>query len=283
MLDVLVLGATGNQGGAVARHLLATGFGVRAIARRPDEASVNSLREHGAEIVAADLGDVDALATAMDGVHGVYCALPFFQENFEREVPYGANVIAAAERTGVRHLVYSAGARSNERTGVPHLDTKGEVERLLRASSVPYTVLRPVAFNYSLAGYRDGALKGELPDPRPGDSMVYQVDEDDHARFAALALLDPQNWIGRGFETASDAVTVDELAAIFSRVLGREVRHVPITWEQEAEIVGDEVVRLARWVEADGPRLDMASYHARFPWLSSIEDYLRRHGWADAA
>jgi len=278
---IVVLGASGNQGGAVARHLAGTGFQVRGAARETEGEAGRKLKDDGIEPVSVELNDETSLRSAFEGAHGVYVVLPFFQEGFEREVEMGHRVIAAAEAAGVKHLVYSAGARSNERTGVPHLDSKGEVERSLRASSLPWTVLRPVAFNYSLAAYRDSVLQGVLPDPRSPDSLVYQVDEADHATFAALAFLDPANWLGRGFETMSEAVTVTELAEIFARVTGRTVGVQRITWEEEAAIAGDEVVRLAKWVEADGPRLDQDIYRSRYPWLSTIEGYLRSHGWAD--
>ena len=281
--EILVFGATGNQGGAVAQKLLAFGFPVRALARDPESEAAQALAVQGATLAEADYTDRASLEAAMQGVYGAYVCLPFFTEDFGREVKMGQNAVDAAESTGVSHLIYSAGSRSNERTGVPHLDSKGEVERYLRASGVPYTVLRPVAFNYSLAAYREPVVGGRLPDARDPESLLYQVDERDHATFAAMAFLDPGAWLYRGFDTASEALTVRELAEAFGRVVGREVEVAPISWEEEAEMDGEEVVRLAQWVEREGPQIDMAARRERYPWLTRTEDYLRAHGWTNAA
>lgn len=282
-LNILVLGATGNQGGTVARYLLKSGFGVRAIARDPSKEAAQQLSDEGIEIVEANLTDRGSLEDAMQGMYGVYAVLPFFQEAHEREVSMGRNVIDAAKASKIGHLVYSAGSRSNERTGVPHLDSKGEIELYLRKSGVPYTVLRPVAFNYSLEAYRESVLNGQLADPRDGDSVVYQLAEEDHATFAAMVLLDPQSWLWRGFDTASDALTVKELASLFGEVIGKPVEHIKISWEEERQVAGDEVVRLTQWVDSEGPLINMAARRQQYPWLTSLEHYLRTHGWENIA
>lgn len=280
---ILVFGATGNQGGTVARHFLQAGFGVKAVTRHLESDDAREIARSGAKLVQADLYDRTSLSNAMKDVYGIYLVLPFFQENQEREVEMGRNVIDAARDSNINHLIYSSGSRANERTNVPHLDSKGEIERYLRSSSVPNTVLRPVAFNYSLQAYRESVLQGILPDPRAGDSVVYQVSEHDHATFALMAFLDPNNWLGRGFETASDALTVTEMAQVFSEVVGKPVEHKQISWEEEEKMAGKEVVRLSKWVENDGPRIDIDARKLRYPWLTSLKDYLLKHGWSNAA
>ncbi|KAM3099266.1 NmrA family NAD(P)-binding protein [Phormidesmis sp. 146-12] len=135
----------------------------------------------------------------------------------------------------------------------------------------------------SLEAYRESILKGQLADPRDGNSVVYQLAEDDHATFAMMALLDPQSWLWQGFDTASDALTVREMAAAFGRVVGRTVEHVQISWEEERQVAGDEVVRLAQWVDRDGPRMNIQAYRQKYPWLTPLEHYLRTHGWENIA
>ena len=146
-------------------------------------------------------------------------------------------------------------------------------------SGVPFTIFRPVAFNYSLAGYKESALQGILPDARRGDSDVYQIAEEDYAQFVSLALTDPANWKNQSLDVAGDRLTVAELAKMFGDALGREVKHRQISWEEETEAIGEEVVRLMRWVEEEGPRVDVAALRARYPWLTDLNRYLQTHGW----
>ena len=133
---ILVFGATGNQGGTVARHFLQAGFGVKAVTRHPNRDDARELAINGAELTQADLYDRTSLSNAMKDVYGIYLVLPFFQENQAREMEMGRNVIDAARDNNIQHLIYSSGSRANERTGVPHLDSKGEIERYLRSSLI---------------------------------------------------------------------------------------------------------------------------------------------------
>ena len=282
-VEVLAFGGTGNQGGAVIRRLLASGFPVKAFVRDPSKDAAQALEGAGATLTQGDLTDRASIDEAMGGMYGVYLVLPFFTEGWEREVEMGRTVIDAAKAAGVKHFVYSSGARANLMTGVPHLDSKGEIEKHLIYSHLPYTIFRPVAFNYSLTAYRESVSQGVLPDPREPDSEVYQVAEEDYGDLVALALTDPQNWLGVDLDVAGDVLTVQEMANAFGRVLGQEVKHQPISWDEEAEMASEEVVRLTKWVADEGPSIDMEMMRRRFPWLSSVEEYLRTHGWGQTS
>jgi len=282
-LEILVTGATGNHGGAVAQRLLKQGFRVRALARDPSKAEAQALADDGATLVEGDLEDRDSIDRAMDGVYGVFAVLPFYTENWDREVEQGTRLADAAQAAGVEHYIYGSGARANERTGVPHLDAKGEIERYLRTTDLDCTVFRPAAFNYSLAAYREGVMDGVLPDPRDPDSLVYQIDENDYATLVALAFLNPTQWIGQQLNVADEVLTVQEMADMFGRVVGHDVEHMQISWDEEREMANEEVVRLAQWVDDSGPRIDVETLRATYPWFSNLEHYLRTHGWEDAA
>ena len=140
---ILVTGATGRQGGAVARELLDRGYQVRGLTRNTQSSRAQALVQLGLEMVKGDYDDVASLERALDGAYGIFGVTDFWEHGFEQEVQHGKNLIDAALRSNVQHFVFSSVASANQDTGIPHFDSKWEIEKYLRASAVPYTVVRP--------------------------------------------------------------------------------------------------------------------------------------------
>ena len=143
---ILVSGATGQQGGSVARNLLEWGFAVRALTRDAEKAAARELADLGAEVVGGDLEDRASIERVLDGVYGVFSVQQFWEVGVEGEVRQGILLADAAKEAGVEHFVYSSVGSAHRDTGIPHFDSKWDVEEHVRASGVPYTVLRPVFF-----------------------------------------------------------------------------------------------------------------------------------------
>ena len=138
---VLIGGATGRQGNAVIDELLLRGYTVRCLTRKPEGKKALRIADRCSELVAGNYADPATLDAAMNGISKV-----FFYSGFSRnEVAEGKNVIAAAKKAGVNHLVYSSGAAAEPGKGIIG-SAKMQVELDIIASGVPYTVLRPVAF-----------------------------------------------------------------------------------------------------------------------------------------
>ncbi|MBW4697010.1 MAG: NmrA/HSCARG family protein [Aphanocapsa lilacina HA4352-LM1] len=277
---ILVTGATGNQGGAVARRLLADGaFRVRALVREPQAEKARALAAQGAALVQGNLEDRLSVERALDGVDGVFAVLRFFETDQAEETAQGVALADAAQAAGVGHFVYSSAASAHRHTGVPHIESKWKIECHIRQIGLPHTILRPVAFNYSLEAYRDGVMQGRLVDPFSPDTKIFQISEENYANFVVLALANPQQWLGRALDVASDVSTARQMAELFGRVTGKQVQYVQISFDEARQAVGDEVTNLMRWIENVGPDIDVAALRREFPWLTSLEDYLRSHGW----
>src|SRR5690349_3758506 len=105
---ILVLGATGNQGGAVVRQLLKTDFAVRALTRNPNKPAAKALAQQGVEVVQGDLADEASLRQAMQGVYGVFSVQNFLQGGIKKEVADGKRVADVARQAGVQHFIYSS-------------------------------------------------------------------------------------------------------------------------------------------------------------------------------
>ena len=144
--SVLVTGATGQQGGAVVRALIARGHRVKAISRRPDSEGAKRLTAAGVEVVAGDLDDAASVATAAEGVDTMFLMGNSYEAGTDAETRQGIAVANAAKAAGVGHLIYSSVADADKKTGIPHFDSKYLVEKHIAGLGIPYTISAPVAF-----------------------------------------------------------------------------------------------------------------------------------------
>jgi uncharacterized protein YbjT (DUF2867 family) len=221
---VLVLGATGGQGGAVAAALLRAGRQVRAFVRDPAASSARKLAAEGAELAAGQFSDRDALAAAMRGAAAAFALTTPFESGPPAEVAQGIAIIEAAITARLPYLVFSSVAGATAHTGVPHFESKARVERALAATSLLHTVVAPTYFyDNALGGYQD-LLDGVLELPLPADHQLQQLDRSDLGSFATMVLNDPAAFTGRRIELASDAPTPAEMSQALSDALGRPVR-----------------------------------------------------------
>lgn len=143
---IAVLGATGRQGGAVVRHLLADGWHVRALTRKPESLASGALRTAGAEVAQCDMADTDSLRRVFEGAHGVFSVQNPMTAGHNGEVRQGKNVADAAKAAAVQHVVYGSAGPGLRGTGVDSWEAKLIIADHLRSLEVPMTVLRPMAF-----------------------------------------------------------------------------------------------------------------------------------------
>jgi uncharacterized protein YbjT (DUF2867 family) len=279
---ILVCGATGSQGGAVARSLLDRGFRIRALTRDAQKPEAQALAEHGAEVVQGDMEDRSSMDRVLEGAYGVFSMQNFWEAGYDREVRQGKTVADAAKAAGAEHYVYSSVGSAHRQTGIPHFDSKWEVEEHVRGLGLPYTVLRPVFFMQNWEMMREPILGGTLPQPLDPDKLFQQVAVEDVGTFAAIAFEHPDNWVGREVDLAGDDQTMPEIAETFGRVVGREVSYYQVPWEQFAEQMGEEYEVMYRWFNDVGYEADITALRQEYPELTNFERYLRGHGWEGA-
>ena len=125
---ILITGATGKQGGAIARELLAKGRAVRAMTRHPEGAAAAELKRLGAEVVAGDLDDAASVERALQGAWGAFSVQNTWEAGVEREEEQGLRFTELALRDGIRNLVYASVASDHRQSGIPHFENKARVE-----------------------------------------------------------------------------------------------------------------------------------------------------------
>lgn len=273
---IAVAGATGQQGGAVARKLLADGWQVRALTRQADKPAARALEALGAEIVPGDLDDRAELDAAFRGAYGVFSVQNFWLANVgaDGEVRQGMAVADAAKAAGVQHLVYSSVGGADRAPGVLHFESKWQIEQYIHSLNIPHTILRPVAFMDNYNWSRPFILSGTFSGiGLRADKSLQLIAAEDIGVFAALAFASPDKFLGRTLEIAGDELTEAQIAETFSRVIGRPVNLGP---GQAADEEGNAMVR---FFNGTGYAADIPALRGLHPGLLTLDQYLIRNGW----
>ena len=274
---IAVVGATGLQGGATARALLGANAPVRALARRTDSAAARALTELGADLVAADLDDPESLRAAFTGVDAVFAmTTPGHDQRTDLEVRHGHAIADAAAAAGVPHLVYSSVGGAERHTGIPHFDSKRDVEEYLVARGLSTTFVRPVFFMDNFAEFttptmEDGTLVVRLPLP-PGIPLQ-MITAEDIGAVAAAAALDPDRVPGGSIEIAGDELTGEQIAAAYRHRYGVPARYEPLP----IEVLGDNADQRAMFEWFAHPpayQADFAATRALAPRIKTFGNWL---------
>jgi uncharacterized protein YbjT (DUF2867 family) len=278
---ILVTGATGNQGGIVARHLLQRGkFRVRAMVRDEHKPAAQALKQAGAELVIGDFNDRASLDRVLQDVYGVF-SIQDFRDGAAVEIRQGKALAEAVKAAGVEHFVYSSVGGAERNTGIPHFDSKFQVEEYVRTIGLPFTILRPVFFFYNYNGMRSMVENGTLFQPPSPDTKLQQLSEEDYGKMVAEVFEHPADFTNRAIEVASVEMTMPEIAAVFSRVLGKPINYQQIPFEVFEQQAGEEVTIMYRWFENAGYTANLAQLKHDFSAPSDFEFYLRDRNWAE--
>jgi uncharacterized protein YbjT (DUF2867 family) len=264
---ILVTGATGKQGGAVARHLLARGKQIRILTRDPSSAAAQKLAAAGAAVAHGDLDDRASLDRAVAGATAMFSVQDPWKHGVAGELRQGKALADAAKQAGVRHVVYASVGYADRPTAVAHFESKGTLERYMREAGLVVTATRPAFFMESMLARHDrrarfalGALKRGL---RGGKVQIVAVD--DIGRIAAEAFDSPRD---ENIDLAGDELSFDEIVATFVRVTGKRPRVVDVPFVL-LRVFSREAYENFAWIGAHGWRFaDRRDGMTRFePWL----------------
>ncbi len=271
---ILVTGATGHQGGAVFHHLRKSNkFALRVLTRDPDKPAARGLVGSGVDVVRGDLDDPASLRRALEDVYGVY-SVQDWSGGAETEVRQGNNLIDAARQQAISHFIYSSVGGADEKTGIPHFESKFQIEEHLRASGLPHTIFRPVFFMENWLGSRDHIARGALVLPLTPETHLQMIAVDDIGAFVAAAFEKPGRWIGRTVQIAGDDLSMNAIAQAFSTIAGHEVRYQQMPFDEFEKKAGHEMAVMYRWFQDVGYKVDIPALRQELANLTSFERWL---------
>lgn len=263
---ILVTGATGQQGGATARELLAAGHKVFAMTRNPDGAAAQALADAGAHVVQGDLNDEASLRAALQGKWGVFAVQNTWEAGVEGEEEQGKRIARLAKDAGVQHFVYASVGSAHKATGIPHFDNKFRVEETVRALGFPsFTILRPVFFMENLASpwFKPGIDDGVLGLGMNADTKLQMIAVADIGSYGRIAFERHEELNGKGLDIAGDALTPVEAAAVLGEVADRTISHFQVPIEEVRKFSADFAAML-EWFDAEGYEADVEGNAQRF-------------------
>jgi uncharacterized protein YbjT (DUF2867 family) len=242
---ITVLGATGAQGGGLAKSILGDPsgeFALRAVTRKPTGDAARALAAAGAEVVSADLDDVGSLKRAFEGAYGAYCVTNYWESmSPDKEIAQAKNLAEAAKASGIKHAVWSTFEDTRRlvpltddrmptlfgRFKVPHFDTKGEANASFDPARTTFLLTsfywdNLIYFGMGPKPDKDGKLAFVLP---IGDKKLPGIAAEDIGKCAFGVFKRGAAAIGKTIGIAGEHLTGAQMAAAMTQALGREVAY----------------------------------------------------------
>lgn len=280
-LDVLVIGATGNQGGALARHLIERGHRVRGLTRDPEKPAAKALAEKGAKMMQGYLLNAESLQQAAAGVDVAFLmTTPYGAGGPEGETKQGITAVDALGQAGVPHLVYASVANADRETGIPQYDSKRVVEEHILNVGMPFTVVAPVFFRENL--FAPWCLRPDsLQIPLPMERRLQNISVDEVGAFHAYVVENHQDLMGERIDIASDANTPVEMAKAIADASDTDFRFQRVQYVDVKELSGD-LARMYEWYDRVGFRVDIERLKSDYPDLPwrSFREWAAEQDWA---
>jgi uncharacterized protein YbjT (DUF2867 family) len=279
-LVVVVTGATGKQGSAVVRSLLERGHEVRAITRNSTSEKVKELANTGVTLVRASLEDTAALTKALEGATSLFAVTTPFEGGPQAEARQGISAADAAKTAGV-HLVFNSAGSANRQTGIPHFDSKFEIEEHIAKIGVRATILAPVYFMENLYFGKEQLAKGIYATPLPPTRRLAQVAVADIGAVAVRLLEDPGRFAGKRFDLGGDELTGNDVLAILSRVTGRPFTYFQVPMDVISQRMGEDGAKMYEWFDRVGFTFDRAALRREFPDVAfhDFESWAKAQDW----
>ncbi len=276
---VLVLGATGSQGGAVARNLIARGHIVRALTRNPNSDKANALKEIGVDIFAGDFEKIGDLESAMHTCNAVFSMQNFWEDGvgLTGEQRQASNIIMACLASNISHVVQSSIAGCESAHNVPHIYSKKLIEDKFRASGLNYTFVRTVFFMDSVIDpqYKRGLvpmIMGCLDDVCKSHFICME----DLGAIVARVIENEQEFSNTSLNVASDIVYGHEVKSIVKKVTGKRMYNFKIRpWLMR--LAAPEFHRQMVWNRSLPWNFALHEVQTVFPGLTSFERFVTQH------
>ena len=293
---ILVMGATGKQGGSVVRALLKAGRPVRAFVRDPASPAAQALAAQGVDLVKGEFTDIASLDAALTGTEGVFSVqMGSHPGDPETEILAGKALIEAAHRANVRVIVHSSVARAgdhenfigwNEGRWEPlYWQNKAAVNEMVKTQGLRHwVILKPALIMENLVPpmvdlmYPSLAERGRFETAIEQDTCLDWIAAQDIGAFAAAAFADPERFHGHEIDLAAESVTLPEVAAKITKATGKPVSAVTLSEEETlAKPYGAMTFQHESWNNVEGYKVDLDAVRSWGVPLTTLDQFIQQH------
>lgn len=274
-----VTGATGRQGGAVVRHLLNSDWSVRALTRDPKKRKAIKLKKLGADVIKGDLDKAKHLRLFFEDADAVFSVQNPWITGLEKEVIHGKKIAEMAANMGVGHLVYSSAGSGKPGTGVPHFESKLQIERYIKELGISYTILRPAGFMELMTDkeFVPPLVAWNVTGKMLGNNFpLTWIACDDIGAITAKILENPGKYAGKEFSIAGDKKSMAECKEIYRTVYDKIPFRIPapvwlFKWMQK------DLYQMYQWMKNDLIPDDLIEdTRAIHPGIMNIEAWMKK-------
>ena len=275
---IFVTGATGNQGGAVARSLINNGFKVKALTRNPASPSAQNLKQLNIEIVQGDLNNTDTFRSHIKDVDGIFAVLTY-ENGINKEIRQGTDLANLAKEYDVKHFLYSSVIGADLTTGIPHWESKFKIENYITQINLPFTIIRPASLfeNFLIPQVKSRILKGKLASPVNKDVVQQFISSIDIGEISAAIFMKPDKYLGKTITLAADEMDMEEVSNIFSEVLGKEIKYQKLPMFITRLVMGKDLYKMFKWInENDAVFIkDLDAFRKEYPNLTELKQWIK--------
>ena len=262
-----------------------TGHRVRAFTRSPQSPSALQLEGIGARIIHGDFDDGESLDQALAGTTAAFLVATPYESGSIAETRQAVAFVDSAHRSGTEHLVYSSVASADKRTGIPHFESKHRVERHIKSSGIPHTIIAPAAFVDDFIDEpdsREELSRGGLAMPLSARRELQQVSIAEVADLAALAIEQRDRFLGARIEVASHSIAAQRMVQVLSQATGRDVTYREVPLDDARAQMGDDVADMFAWFEETGFDVDIERLRSAYPEVQwqTFEDWAGAQDWS---
>ena len=275
---IFVTGGTGNQGGAVARNLIEKGFRVRFLTRNPKSVRAENLIRLGAEVAQGDLNEPDSYKKKIEGVDGLFSVLPP-EIGGDKEIKQGIDLANLAKEYKVGHFVYSSVVGADHNTGIPHWESKFQIENHIKQIGQPFTIIRPSSLyeNYLIPQVGSRLHKGKLVSPVSKNKVQQFISAHDIGKIATLIFSDKDQYFGKTISLASEQMDLEQAAKIFSETLEKNIKYQKLPMFITRLVMGKNLYKMFKWInENDAVFIkDLSGFKIEYPNLIDLKEWIR--------
>ena len=277
MKSVFITGITGNQGGALAKHLSETDIRIVGLTRNSQSVKAKNLAAQGVQIIEGDLDNHDSFKDILSDIE-IFFLVQGFEQGAKKEIEQACNLVDLIKEYHVPHLVYSSVLGADLNTGIPHFESKYVIENYIWKSQLDYTTLRPASFmeNLLIPDVLKRLKKGKLVLPLHKNTIQQLINTEDIGKVAAHVITNISDYNGQTINLATDQKSAQEQAEAISKGLNKPISYQKLPGILTYLFMGKDLFKMFSYMNKNNFVVvkDIDSFKKEFKGLGNFENWV---------